>query len=195
MMTRIMTRMFWGMIVATFMLTSVAMAQSASAFDGKPDFSKGEGTGYVVWRTGDEWHVRWTTDGTMHRFNGSVLSEGGELKSLKRIDVESESRVVRAGRAPHAVRGPRGRVVGVSGGRAPVVVTKEQDKIEKDGDHRIHFLSTNDGDIDGFDFKVDKNVVSLKFALEIDGKPAPRRVEIGKSNSKVSGIPFIVSMN
>ncbi len=193
-MTRMITRMFWVMIVATFVMTSVAMAQSVSTFDGKPDFSKGDETSYYVWRDGDEWHVRWTTNGTAHRFNGSVMSEGGELKSLKRIDVESESKVVRSGRPGHVVRGPRGRVVGVRGGRAPVVVNREQDKIEKDGDKRIHFLSVNDGDIDGFDFKVDKNVMSLKFALEIDGKPAPKRIEIGNSNSKPSGDPFSVSL-
>lgn len=175
-------------------MTTAAMAQSSATFDGKPDFSKGDEISYYVWRDGDEWHVRWTTNGTAHRFNGSVLSEGGELKSLKRIDVESESKVVRSGRAPHVVRGPRGRVIGVGGGRAPVVVNREQDKIEKDGDQRIHFLSLNDGDIDGFDFKVDKNVTSLKFAFEIDGKTAPRKVEVGKSNSKVSGVPFTVSL-
>lgn len=194
MMIRRMARMFWVMMVSAFMLTSVAMAQSASTFDGKPDFSKGDEISYYVWREGDEWHVRWTTNGTTHRFNGSVLSEGGELKSLKRIDVESEGRVVRSGRAPHVVRGPRGRVIGVGGGRAPVVVNREQDKIEKDGDRRIHFLSANDGDIDGFDFKVDKNATSLKFAFEIDGRTAPRKVEVGKSNSKVSGVPFTVSL-
>ncbi|MFN0108116.1 MAG: hypothetical protein ACKVZH_04615 [Blastocatellia bacterium] len=175
-------------------MTTAAMAQSAATFDGRPDFSKGDEISYYVWRDGDEWHVRWTTNGTAHKFNGSVLSEGGELKSLKRIDVESESKVVRSGRAPRVVRGPRGRVVGVGGGRAPVVVNREQDKIEKDGDHRIHFFSTNDGDIDGFDFKVDKNVTSLKFAFEIDGRTAPRKVEVGKSNSKVSGVPFTVSL-
>jgi hypothetical protein len=194
MLKQMMIRMFWILTLSVFVMTSVAMAQSASTFDGKPEISKGDEIGYYVWRDGDQWHVRWTTDGTMRRFNGSVMSEGGELKSLKRIDVESESRVVRSGRAPHAVRGPRGRVVGVRGGRAPVVVTKEQDKIEKDGDHRIHFFSTNDGDIDGFDFKVDKNVTSLKFALEVGGKAAPRRVEVGKSNSKVSSDPFTVSL-
>ncbi|MGE0883176.1 MAG: hypothetical protein AB7P14_06500 [Blastocatellales bacterium] len=182
-----------GVLMA--LMTTAAMAQSAATFDGKPDFSKGDEISYYVWRDGDEWHVRWTTNGTLHRFNGSVMSEGGELKSLKRIDVESESRVIAAGRAPRVVRGPRGRVVGVRGGRAPVVVNREQDKIEKDGDHRIHFLSANDGDIDGFDFKVDKNVASLKFALEIDGKPAPRRIEVGKSNAKASGVPFSVSLN
>ncbi len=188
-------RMILAVVFSMFVTTMVAMAQSVSTFDGKPDFSKGDEISYYVWREGDEWHVRWTTNGTTHRFNGSVLSEGGELKSLKRIDVESESRVVRSGRAPHVVRGPRGRVIGVGGGRAPVVVNREQDKIEKDGDHRIHFLSANDGDIDGFDFKVDKNVASLKFALEIDGRTAPRKVEVGKSNSKVSGVPFTVSLN
>lgn len=190
MLKRMMLMVSFLMVV----MTTAAMAQSASTFDGKPDFSKGDEISYYVWRDGDEWHVRWTTNGTTHRFNGSVMAEGGELRSLKRIDVESESKVIAAGRAPRVVRGPRGRVVGVRGGRAPVVVNREQDKIEKDGDRRIHFLSHNDGDIDGFDFKVDKNVTSLKFALEIDGKPVPRRIEIGKSNAKVSSDPFSVSL-
>ena len=193
-MAKIMTRIFWTIILSALLLTSFIMAQSVSTFDGKPDFSEGDEIGYYVWRDGDKWHVRWTTNGTMHRFNGSVMAEGGKLKSLKRIDVESNSKVIGSGTAPRVVRGPRGRVVGVRGGRAPVVVNRTQDKIEKDGDYRIHFVSNNDGDIDGFDFKVDKNVASLKFALEIDGRPVPGRIEVGTSNSRPEGDPFVVSL-
>jgi hypothetical protein len=193
-MARIMTRMFWTMLLSSSLLTPLMMAQPVSTFDGKPDFSEGDEISYYVWRDGDEWHVRWTTDGTTHRFNGSVMAEGGKLKSLKRIDVESESKVIGSGSGPRVVYGPRGRVVGVRGGRAPVVVNRTQDKIEKDGDHRIHFLSNNDGDIDGFNFKVDKNVTSLKFAFEIDGKPSPRRIEAGKSNSKPGSNPFVIEL-
>lgn len=54
-------------------------------------------------------------------------------------------------------------------GRGPVVATKTQDKIEKDGDRKIWFDSKTDADIDGFDFKPDKKVKTLRFALRIDG--------------------------
>lgn len=163
-------------------------------FDGKPTFSEGTDLGYYVWREGDTWRVRWTTRGAMRRFSGAVTAEGGELKSLKRIDVEEKSRVVAPGRAPRVVYGPRGRPH-VRGGRAPVVVTHEQDKIEKDGDRRIVFFARTDDDIDGFDFKVDKNVTALRFMLEIEGKPMPQHVEIGKNNQKAEKLPLVVQLN
>ena len=50
-----------------------------------------------------------------------------------------------------------------------MVATKTQDKIEKDGDRKIWFDSKTDADIDGFDFKPDKKVKTLRFALRIDG--------------------------
>ena len=193
-MARIMTQMFWAMILSASLLASVAMGQSVSTFEGKPDFAEGTETAYFVWRDGDEWRVRWTTDGTMHRFNGSVMAEGGKLKSLKRIDVESQSKVISPGAPTRVIYGPRGRVVGVRNGSGPVVVNRTQDRIEKDGDHRIHFISNNDGDIDGFNFKVDKKVTSLKFAFEIDGKPSPLRIKVGKSSSKPLGDPFVVPL-
>lgn len=131
--------------------------------------------------------------GQLRRFTGSVVSEGGELKSLKRIDVESERRVLYPGRSPHVVYGPRGRAH-VRRGRAPVVVEREQDKIEKDGDHRIVFLARTNDDIDGFDFKVDEKVVALRFVLEIDGRQMPQRVEIGRNNQKAENLPLMVRL-
>lgn len=166
----------------------------ADMFDGKPAFAEGTDLGYFVWREGDTWRVRWTTRSAMRRFSGSVAAEGGELKSLKRIDVEERSRVVAPGRAPHVVVGPRGRAH-VRGGRAPVVVTEKQDKIEKDGDRRIVFFARTDDDIDGFDFKVDRNVTALRFVLEIEGKPMPQRVEIGRNNQKAEKLPLVVRLN
>jgi hypothetical protein len=169
-----------------------ALAQ-AELFDGRPTFSEGAELGYYIWREGDTWHVRWTTKGVKRRFTGLVVAEGGELKSLKRIDVESESRIVYPGRAPRVAVGPRGRVY-TRGGRPPVVATREQDKIEKDGDNKIRFLALTDYDIDGFNFKVDKKVTALRFALEIDGKTNPQLVEVGKNNRKAPNIPFTVSL-
>jgi len=180
-------------LVAT--TTLPAQGIPAARFDGRPAFGEGVDLGYYLWRDdGDTWHVRWTTMGQQRRFTGAVTAEGGELKNLKRIDVESERKVIYAGRPAHVVRGPRGRVVGVKGGRATVVATKEQDHVEKDGDNRIVFAALTDNDIDGFDFKVDKNVTTLRFVLSIDGQERPGSVEIGANNTKPGRPPLFVSL-
>jgi hypothetical protein len=180
------------LLVSTVALSPSALAQ-ADMFEGKPTFAEGVELGYYVWKEGETWHLRWTTKGQLRQFSGSVVAEGGELKSLKRVDVETERRVLYPGRAPRVVRGPRGRAH-VRGGRAPVVVAREQDKIEKDGDNKILFLTRTDDDIDGFDFKVDKNVKALRFVLEIAGQPYPQNVEIGKNNVKATSLPLVVRL-
>jgi hypothetical protein len=167
-------------------------AQNAM-YDGKPAFAEGTELGYYLWRDGDTWHVRWTTMGRMRTFAGSVSATGGKLKSLKRIDVESERKVLYPGRAPHVVVGPRGRVRGVRGGRAPVVATREQDHIKMDGNDRILFNARTDNDIDGFDFKVD-DVERLQFNLGIDGRPARNLVEVGSNNEKPGQLPLVVML-
>src|SRR5262245_39061760 len=111
-------------LLAPFLSPS-ALAQ-ANLFDGKPVFAEAVDLGYYIWRDGEKWHLRWTTKGQMRRFNGSVTAEGGKLKSLDRVDVETERRVLYPGRAPHVWVGPRGRA---HVGRAPVVVERKQDKI------------------------------------------------------------------
>lgn len=181
------------LVISMLVLVPCARAQS-EVFEGKPAFAEGVDLGYYIWRDGDTWHVRWTTRGQVRQFSGSVASEGGELKSLKRIDVESERRVLYPGRAPRVVYGPRGRGH-VRRGRGPVVVQREEDKIEKDGDNRIVFLARTNDDIDGFDFKVDKNVGALRFVLEIDGRQMPQRVELGRNNKKAERLPLRVRLN
>jgi hypothetical protein len=180
-------------VVAAMVVAAVSLgAAEKGMFEGRPEFKEGRELGYYVWVDGDTWHVRWTTMGGQRRFAGQVTGEGGDLKSLKRVDVEEESRLVRAGRAPRVVRGPRGRVRGVAPGRTAVVATKEEDKIAMDGDRRIVFTSKNDGDIDGFSFKVADNVRHLRFALEVDGKSRPADVEVGRSNRQPGGNPCVV---
>jgi hypothetical protein len=182
---------------ATLLLSSLLVAPLASAqapvgaFEGRPFFSEGADLGYYLWKDGDTWRLRWTTKGAMRHFAGSVTAEGGKLKSLKRVDVETERRVLYPGRPGHLGVGPRGHVR-VMGGRAPVVVSRDQDKIEKDGDNRIVFSARTDDDIDGFDFKVDDHVTDLRFQLEIDGKQFPNLVQFGKDNQKAAGIPFSI---
>jgi len=193
MVYRLKKRIIFFLLVSMLGLSTSAFAQD-DRFEGRPSFAEGVELGYYVWKDGDTWHVRWTTRGQMRRFTGSVSAEGGELKSLKRIDVESERSVLYPGRAPRVVYGPRGRAH-VRRGRAPVVVDRKQDKIEKDGDRRIVFLARTDDDIDGFDFKVDDEVKVLHFVLEIDGRRSPQFVEVGRNNRKVQGLPILVRLD
>ena len=188
----------YGLILGTLFCLAAIMplgAASVSLFDGKPLFAAGEGRSYYVWRDGDTWHLRWTTFGEMHRFSGSVVAEGGEIKSLKRVDAETERRVIAPGRAPRVVRGPRGRVRGVTAGRPAIVETSEQDHIDKEGDRRIVFNTRTNDDIDGFDFKVDKDVKVLRLSLQIDGAPRPQAIEAGKNNAHVTSDPVVVELH
>lgn len=181
--------------LALVLLFSVSAVQAqAEKFDGKPVFAEGKDLGYFIWREGDKWFVRWTTTGKLRHFTGAITAEDGELKSLKRIDVESERKVLYPGRVPQVAVGPRGRVYR-RGGRAPVIASREQDKIEKDGDNRIVFNARTNDDIDGFDFKIDKKVTSLRFVLEIDGQFRPQFVEVGKSNQHPPTVPFVLKLD
>jgi hypothetical protein len=162
-------------------------------YNGQPTFSEGTDLGYYVWRDGDRWHVRWTTKGNLRAFTGTVTSTGGELHKLKRIDVESEYRVLYPGRAPHTYIGPRGRVR-VAPGRAPVVASREQDKIEKTNDQTIAFNTRTNDDIDGFDFTVDEKATELRFSLHIAGNTVPNLIEVGKDNVHPRRDPLVVRL-
>ena len=162
-------------------------------YQGRPVFGEGTDLGYYIWHDEDGWQVRWTTQGAMRHFTGRVTAEGGDLKSLKRIDVEEERKVVYAGRPTRVVTGPRGRTRVVPG-RAPVVVSREQDRIEKEDDQTIVFSARTDNDIDGFRFRVDEDVRVLRFALQIDGSPRPQLLEVGRDNWKPGELPLIVRL-
>jgi hypothetical protein len=181
------------LLAAVAALAVSAAAADANRFDGRPVFGAGSDKSYFVWRDGDKWSVRWTTLGAFHQFTGNVIAEGGDLHDLKRIDVEEESRVIRSGRPGRVRVGPRGRVH-ARRGRAPVVATREQDKIEKDGDRRIWWRSYTNGDIDGFDFKVKRGVERLRFNLEIDGASRENYLEAGAQNRKLPNNPFVVEL-
>ena len=181
-----------ALIAAALGIPAVMTAQGP-AYDGRPAFREGWDFGYYVWRDGTRWHVRWTTRGATHHFSGHVVAEGGRLDDLKRIDVETESRVVRPGRAPHVVRGPRGRAR-VAPGHGAVVATRAQDHVDLDDHRRIDFSAKTDDDIDGFDFDAKDGVDALRFTLEIDGRSRAQDVEIGRDNAHPSGNPFVAKL-
>jgi hypothetical protein len=161
-------------------------------FEGKPKFDEGEALGYFIWLDGDTWKVRWTTFGAEHHFSGRVTVDGAEIKSFKRIDVDTERKVIAPGRPARVVRGPAGRVRGVAPGRAPVVASRDEDHIVQETEHVLRFSTRTDDDIDGFDFKLKDDSGVLRFMLEIDGKPRPAEVEVGRNNFKPDENPVVV---
>jgi hypothetical protein len=188
-----MRKSLWAAMVVGMVGAGPLGAADVARFDGRPAFTEGSDLGYFVWRDGDTWHVRWTTKGAARRFTGSVTADGGDLKSLKRIDVEEERRVLAPGTPAHMWRGPHGRLH-MAPGHGPVVAERKQDKIEKDSDRRIFWISRTDADIDGFDFKVDRDVTHLRFALEVDGESRAGQVELGAANASPQQNPFSVDL-
>lgn len=196
-MTHRLSRFFFSAFVLVSLLalpSSVLADTDAARLVGRPTFSEGKALGYFVWKDGDTWKLRWTTFGAEHRFSGRVTVEGGEVQSLKRVDVDTERRVIAPGRPPRVVRGPAGRVRGVRGGRPAVVATREEDKIEQETEHLIRFLTRTDDDIDGFDFKVTPGTTVLRLVLEIDGSPRPAEVEVGRENFKPLQDPLVINL-
>jgi hypothetical protein len=190
-----MHRFIAGVVVAFALDASLSVtlqaATPAARFDGQPKFKAGKALGYFIWRDRDTWKVRWTTFGAQKRFTGIVMVEGGELKSFKRIDVDTERRVIRPGRPGGVVVGPRGRIRGVAPGRAPVVAEREQDHINQENEHEIRFVARTNDDIDGFDFKVDELAERIRFRLQIDGRLQAEEIEIGAQNIHPEEDPLI----
>jgi hypothetical protein len=194
-----MTRRLAGFLVfvclTVLLLKAPLVADTAAArFVGQPEFSEGDALGYFIWKDGDTWKLRWTTFGAEHRFSGRITLEGGEIASFKRIDVDTERKVIAPGRPGRVVRGPRGRVRGVVGGRGPVVASREEDAIEQETEQLIRFATITDDDVDGIDFKVTSSTRVLRFVLEIDGMPRPAEVEVGRQNFKPEEHPLVVQL-
>jgi hypothetical protein len=179
-----------GLLAALPVSADVAVAQ----IEGQPRFSEGKALGYFLWKDGATWKLRWMTFGAEHRFSGRIMVEGGELQSFKRIDVDTERKVLAPGRAPRVVRGPRGRIVGQTAGRAPVVASREEDRIEQETEQLIRFVARTDDDLDGLDFRVSPTTQSVRFVLEIDGVARPAEVEVGRSNVKPNESPLLVRL-
>jgi hypothetical protein len=187
----------WAFVCISTILFTVSLLFADTAptrLGGRPKFSEGKALGYFVWKDGDTWKLRWMTFGAEHRFSGSIRVEGGAIQSLKRIDVDTERKVIRPGRAPRIVRGPRGRVLGRVGGRAPVVASREEDRIEQETEQLIRFITRTDDDLDGLDFKVTETTGLLRFVLEIDGVPRPPEVEVGRDNFRPNENPLVVRL-
>ena len=187
-----------AVVVAAGVLITLPLVLSAQTnearFLGRPEFSEGNALGYFIWKEDDKWKLRWTTFGSNHRFSGRIVVEGGDIRDFKRIDVDTERKVLVPGRRPRVVRGPRGRVIGTTGGRAPVVAEKKEDHIHQESERLIVFNTETNDDMDGADFRVTNSATALRLFLEIDGKPRPDEVEAGKGNFKPNEHPVVIRL-
>ncbi|MGQ0735334.1 MAG: hypothetical protein ACT4QD_16990 [Acidobacteriota bacterium] len=191
--TRAHLLLWSGALIVSFSASALADIDAARLV-GRPQFSAGEALGYFIWREDDTYKLRWTTFGGEHRFSGRVVVEDGQFRDFKRIDVDTERKVIAPGRAPRVVRGPRGRVRGVTGGRAPVVASRDEDRIEQETERVIRFDTRTIDDLDGIDFKLTPGATLVRFVLEIDGRPRPDEVEVGRGNFKPEQHPFVVRL-
>jgi hypothetical protein len=183
-----------GVLEVVLLLTGNAAPQvDALMFEGKPSISAEFRGGYLIWREGRTWHVRWTTAGETRRFTGIVTAAGGELDSLKRIDVEKTRKLVRPDSGPMVVYGPTGRPR-VIRGRPPVVDERVEDKIDKVDKRTIRFSSRTALDTDGFDFKVSDKAESLTFDLALGGRSRPTDIFIGANGVHPATNPVVVDL-
>jgi hypothetical protein len=187
-----MRRMLSLFAVLILSVPVAALEVKADQLKGKPEFSSGDALGYFVWIDGNTWKLRWTTFGAEHRFTGRITIDAGEFRKFKRIDRDTERKVLAPGRAPRVVRGPRGRVVGTTGGRPAVVASKEEDVILQETERLIRFNTKTNDDADGVDFEISPEVTSVRFMLQIEGKPVAQEVELGKSNLKPNEMPLVI---
>ena len=174
------------------LLARPASPQVYAAYDGRPEFREGSDLSYFVWHDGEKWYIRWTTLAQPRQFEGSVRAAHGKLDGLKRIDPEEDYKVVRPGRAPHVVRGPMGRARGVAPGRPATVAATTADHAEQVADHLIRWSMWTNMDLDGINFKVNKDVDELTFDLKIQGISRAINVEIGAGSVHPAGNPFSV---
>ena len=182
----------WVLLGSVLLVAAPRAATLAARFDGRPEFKEGKALGYFVWREGDTWKLRWTTFGAEHRFNGRVTVEGGVFTSFKRIDPDTERKVIAAWRPARVVRGPGGRVRGVRPGRGAVVATTEEDVIVQESERVIRFNTLTDDDIDGLEFKVGPAADRLTFVLQMDGQPRANEIEVGRNNFMPREDPLVV---
>lgn len=187
-----MSRIFTVLGALVLTVPVLALDVTADQLRGKPDFKNGEALGYFLWIDGDTWKIRWTTFGGAHQFLGRVTTDAGSFREFKRVDPDTERKVIAPGRPGRVVRGPRGRVVGVAGGKPAVVATKEEDVILQESERLLRWNTRTDDDTDGLDFKVSREVTTVRFQMAIDGKPVPREIEVGKDNVKPNQMPLVV---
>jgi len=57
--------------------------------NGQPTFmGVGSTHRFIIWREGNQWHLRTTTAGQEHNFEGKVIAKGGTIRSVNQVGLE-----------------------------------------------------------------------------------------------------------
>ncbi|MFH1386445.1 MAG: FlgD immunoglobulin-like domain containing protein [bacterium] len=59
---------------------------AGAPFIGKPDYKPGADLGYFIWSDDAGYHLRWSSNGSNHKFTGSIIAIGGELKNINAVN-------------------------------------------------------------------------------------------------------------
>ena len=170
--------------------TDIAHGQTVP-YDGRPTFSEREPLAYYLWREGNTWHLRWTSPRRARRFSGSVSAEGGQLISLKRIDSNEETLMLRPNRMLTVTVRPS--TAGSALGSGSSAMALDETRVKMEGKERITFSARTNEAVDGFDFRA-SDVGALRFILQVDGKDMPSIVRIGRDNQTPSELPIVVTL-
>jgi hypothetical protein len=151
-------------ITAVLVASFFAIAGSAADKDefdsanptGKPRFGIGK-THFVVWHSGNDWHVRTTSDGnSAHQFSISMNIQGGKVGTLKPVSAEKKSTK---------------KGTPADGG----TWNKERTQFS-------FVLNTAKNGEDGFDFDLSEGATSIKFTVKIDGRDVTDLILIGSKS-------------
>ena len=55
---------------------------AGAPFVGKPDYKPGTDLGYFIWSDEAGYHIRWSADGSSHKFTGNIITIGGNITPL-----------------------------------------------------------------------------------------------------------------
>jgi hypothetical protein len=62
-------------LLAALLTSATVLAAGGKYWEGRPDFTVGEATGYFIWQDTEGWHIRWTTKGKKHLFSGTITCD------------------------------------------------------------------------------------------------------------------------
>jgi hypothetical protein len=127
-----------------------------------PQLREGAPANFYVWRDEAGWHIRSTTAGNAHEFQGTVRTIGGTFASMELPRTEGKKK--------------RKKTVD-----AWAVSADKQTLAIK--------LNTR-GKIDGCDFQLSRDVRYLDFDLRIDGESRADRIFVGKEGAHPAGSTF-----
>ena len=175
------------------MLASTTASGPLDSYEGRPTIDQRNATGYYLWHGGDQWHIRWVAVDHARQFKGSVVAEGGRIRSMKQIDPGVEARTYLPWVKNLTVT--VGRIDGVgSHGAPPPERSDDRTNIKNDGPAKIAFDARVGDNVGGFDFSPDDSVTTLRFDLQLDGKPKPAMIRIGKEGQVGTDLPLVVAL-